>query len=120
MKILGWVKSFAIFLHASLLCVYHITEAIQAVEDNHFGWCIDTLCIASSHVWFKSHIDECTMSSNLKTNALKVRTRPKYHESNSCCEIRKVDIWVHIEIRVILFWREYCTWLSTPTNVNNY
>ena len=47
-----------------------MTEAVQAVEGTSCGWwycgswCADTSCTASFYVWFKSHIDECEISSN--------------------------------------------------------
>ena len=49
-----------ISVHASLQYVYHVTEAIQAVESIHFGLCAD-MYIASLHVRFESQTDKYAM-----------------------------------------------------------
>ena len=49
----------------NLWCMFHMTKAAQAVEGTCCGWLYcgsgytDIVCIASFHVCFESHTDEC-------------------------------------------------------------
>ena len=64
LKILVWVKNFAIFWYVLVYSLYVMTEVIQTVEGTSYGWqyygswSADMLWIASFYVGLESHIDE--------------------------------------------------------------
>ena len=53
--------------------IYHVIEAVQAVNGTCCGWlyngswCADMLCIGSLFVWFESCINKYATKSNLGT-----------------------------------------------------
>ena len=71
LKVLGWVKIFAIFCYMQLN-LYKRNKVLQTMDGAHWtrlyrsSWCADTLWIASRCVWCESHLVERVVVKKMK------------------------------------------------------